>query len=198
MNTQSPLPVLSKKIILGSKSPRRSQLLREAGFTFDVRTAETDESFDPSMNVYHVAAYLAEKKAEDLIYSLQQDEILITADSVVIIDDTILGKPVDEAEAFEFISTLAGRIHKVITGVCICTQTRRIVFDDMTEVTFLEMNTDEIWHYIRNYPPMDKAGAYGIQDWIGLCKVQSINGSYANVMGLPVHRLYLELSKIFK
>ena len=196
MNSFTPLPALLKKIILGSKSPRRAQLLKEAGFRFKIRTADTDESFDPSMDVDQVAAYLAEKKAEDLLPSVQNDEILITADSVVIIGDTILGKPKDEYEAFEFISALAGRKHKVITGVCICTLKSRIVFDDVTEVIFNEMHADEIWFYIRNYHPMDKAGAYGIQDWIGLCKVQSINGSYANVMGLPVHRVYQELFKI--
>ena len=182
--------IAGKKIILGSTSPRRKQLLAEAGFVFEVRTADTDEDFDPSMDVYEVAAHLAERKALALKHTLGSDEILVTADSVVILDNRIYGKPIDEKDACRIIGELAGHCHTVVTGVCVMTQDENIVFDDHTEVCFAPLTTEEIQYYVDKYKPLDKAGSYGIQDWIGLCKVRSINGSYANVMGLPVHRLY--------
>ncbi|MBK9152469.1 MAG: septum formation protein Maf [Saprospiraceae bacterium] len=190
------LPVFQKKIVLGSKSPRRSQLLREAGFSFEIRTADTDESYGPDIATEQVAVYLAEKKAADLLHTLEEDEILITADSVVILEGKILGKPVDQDEAFLFIRALAGKSHQVITGVCISTLKTKKLFQDKTEVIFGEMTDEEIRYYIHHYNPLDKAGAYGIQDWIGLCKVHTIHGSYANVMGLPVHRLYEALAEL--
>lgn len=184
-----------KKIILGSKSPRRSQLLTEAGFQFEVRTTDTDESYDPAMDVHDVAAFLAEKKARDLIAGLKPDEILITADSVVILDDIIYGKPENALDAERIIGLLAGRTHLVITGVCIVHGNEKYVFDDRTEVSFAPLTGEEIRFYVNKYQPFDKAGSYGIQDWIGLCKVTGINGSYANVMGLPVHRIYSALTQ---
>jgi septum formation protein len=182
--------IAGKKIILGSTSPRRKQLLAEAGFVFEVRTADTDENFDPSMNVYEVASHLAKRKALALRHTLRSDEILVTADSVVILDNRIYGKPVDDKDAFRIIHELAGHCHTVVTGVCVMTLDEKIVFDDRTEVCFASMAPEEIQYYVDKYKPLDKAGSYGIQDWIGLCKVRSIHGSYANVMGLPVHRLY--------
>lgn len=184
---------MNKKIILGSKSPRRSQLLREAGFSFEVRVQDVDEGFDDQTPVVHVAEMLAKRKAKALKHTLDENEIIITADSVVIIDNIIYNKPEDFDEGIKILTTLAGRNHTVITGVCLLTSDKESSFSVATSVTFDTMTKEEIAYYLNHFKPYDKAGAYGIQDWIGLCKVKEIKGSYSNIMGLPMRELYLEL-----
>jgi septum formation protein len=185
----------SKKIILGSKSPRRSQLLSEAGFTFEVRVQDVDESFHDEMPVEKVAESLAIRKAEALKNTIKENEIIITADSVVILDNKIYNKPADYDEGVKMLTALAGRKHTVITGVCLLSSEKEISFSVQTLVMFDDMTSTEMDYYLKNYEPYDKAGGYGIQDWIGLCKVKMIKGSYSNVMGLPVRELYLALKE---
>ncbi len=185
--------ILNKKLVLGSKSPRRSQLLTEAGFEFVVRVQDIDEDFDPNMPVLEVAEDLAKRKAEALKNSLSVDEILITADSVVILDGVIYNKPENYEAGLIMLSKLASHTHTVATGVCISSITKTTSFTVTTQVTFDAMTVEEMDYYLINHKPYDKAGGYGIQDWIGLCKVASITGSYSNVMGLPVREVYLAL-----
>lgn len=182
-----------RPLILASKSPRRQQLLREAGFDFTVQTFDVDESFPADMPVAEVAPWLAEKKAEAARHLIKGQEIIISADSVVIVDDTIFNKPADYDEAFQMISTLSGRQHTVITGVCLLAAEKKSVFAGTSHVWFHPLTEAEIDYYIRTCQPFDKAGSYGVQEWIGLCKISRINGTYANVMGLPVDLVYREL-----
>jgi septum formation protein len=178
------------KIILGSKSPRRSQLLRDAGFDVEVRVQDVDESFDPDMPVIEVAEDLAKRKASVLTHTLAANELLVTADSVVILNDVIYNKPSDFDEGFKMLSDLSGSTHTVATGVCLTTQNKMSSFTSITLVTFDVLSPEEIAYYLNTHEPYDKAGAYGIQDWIGLCKVAGIRGSYSNVMGLPIRDVY--------
>ena len=179
-----------KKIILASKSPRRSFLMREAGFEFEVRTREIDESFPPEMPVEEVAEFLAKKKADGVMDFMENDEIIITSDTVVILNNKIYGKPKDYDDALRILREISGTTHRVITGVCIRSKEKEQSFSDITDVTIGEMTDDEIHYYLKKCEPLDKAGAYGIQEWLGYVKVLRIEGSYANVMGLPVHRVY--------
>jgi septum formation protein len=180
----------SKKIILGSKSPRRSQLLTDAGFDIEVRTQDVEEDFDENLPIIEVAEMLALRKAAALLDTIQDHEILITADSVVILGQKIYNKPENYEDGVRILSELSGNTHTVATGVCISTKNDKISFTIKTEVTFEKITDNEINYYLTNYQPFDKAGAYGIQDWIGLCKVSKINGSYSNVMGLPMKEVY--------
>lgn len=184
---------LSRPLILASKSPRRSQLLREAGFNFVVHGLDVDESFPPEMPVEEVAVYLARRKALAGRHLIKDREIVLSADSVVILGQQIFNKPEDYDEAFHMIRQLSGRQHTVITGVCLLGAELERSFSDRTEVLFDELSDDEIDYYIRLHKPFDKAGAYGVQEWIGHCKITRIEGTYTNVMGLPVHRIYQEL-----
>ena len=186
----------NKKLVLGSKSPRRTQLLSEAGFTFEVRVQDVDESFSPDMPVLDVAAHLAERKALALRPTLSEDEILVTADSVVILDNMIFNKPENFDDGIRILTSLSGKTHMVATGVCLETQKQQKTFTVITKVTFDEMSLDEMRYYMEIHKPYDKAGAYGIQDWIGLCKVCNIEGSYSNVMGLPVREVYMQLKEM--
>ena len=187
------MKALSRKIILASKSPRRQQLLREAGFDFEVRTQEVEENYPSDLPVEKVAAYLARKKAAAMLSDLQEEDILLTADSTVILDNRILEKPADQAEAASFLRALSGNKHQVITGVCLCSREKERVFSAISSVFFEELTEAEIDYYIRHYAPYDKAGGYAIQEWIGLCKVYRIEGSYFNIVGLPVDQVYREL-----
>ncbi|MCS6929182.1 MAG: Maf family protein [Saprospiraceae bacterium] len=188
------LPIFSKRpLILVSKSPRRRQLLQEAGFVFSVRPLEVDEDFPADMPVEEVAEHLAQRKANAGRHFIEQKEIVISADSVVIRDGRIYNKPENYEEAVHMLRQLSGARHTVITGVCLLAAERRCSFSERSEVFFEPLTDEEIDFYIQNYQPFDKAGAYGVQDWIGLCKIRRIEGSYANVMGLPVHRVYAEL-----
>ncbi len=184
---------MSRPIILASKSPRRSQLLREAGIDFTVQTFDVDESFPPEMPPEEVAPWLAQRKAEAAAHLIQGDEIILTADSVVILDGKIYNKPADYAEAFGMIRALSGRQHTVITGVCLLSKEKEQVFAGVTKVWFAELSDEEIDYYIRTCMPYDKAGAYGAQDWIGHCKITRIEGTFQNVMGLPVDLVYAAL-----
>ena len=177
-------------LFLASKSPRRQELLRAAGIDFKLLDIDVEEDFPKDMDVEDVPEYLARKKAEAAIPLIDTESLVLTADSVVIMQDQIFGKPVDEAEAIEMISLLAGHHHLVITGVFIGNHKNGVGFSDYTSVWLEPMSKEEIEYYVKSSPPLDKAGAYGIQDWIGWAKVSRIEGSYANVMGLPVHQVY--------
>ena len=184
-----------RPIILASKSPRRSQLLREAGFDFTVQTFDVDESFSPDMLCEEVAPWLAQKKAQAAAHLIQDKEIVLSADSVVILDNTIYNKPADEAEAFSMLRDLSGRQHLVVTGVCLLSKEREIVTAGHTKVWFAPLSDEEIRYYIHNWQPYDKAGSYGAQDWIGHCKITRIEGTFQNVMGLPVDLVYAALEE---
>jgi septum formation protein len=195
-------------LILASNSPRRRELLGGLGIEFEVRVMPgIDESY-PSMPASDVAGFIAEKKAQAYLPHLRDDELLITADTVVIVDDEILGKPADAADAHRMLRLLSGRTHQVITGVCIATNgdarysrdaresgDSKVSFSVSTDVTFKPLSEEEIDYYVTHYRPFDKAGAYGIQEWIGYIGVTGLRGSYFNVMGLPVQRIYQELTK---
>ena len=183
---------LKYPIILASTSPRRQYLMSEAGFDFQIRKPDVEESFPDTMPVEEVAVYLAVKKANSFRESIT-NEIVIAADTVVILGDDILNKPADRKEAIAMLSELSGKTHVVITGVCMLSREKVRSFQDHTEVTFKTLDAAEIEYYVDAYKPYDKAGAYGAQDWIGMVAVHRINGSYFNVMGLPIHRVYQEL-----
>lgn len=181
-------------LILASNSPRRKQLLEEAGFKFKVKTKETDESFPLDLPVIQIARYLAEKKADAFLEELGE-AIIITADTVVICDQSSLAKPADKEEAAAMLKKLSGKKHQVVTGICLLNHKKRVSFEVITDVFFKVLSEEEINYYLENYKPYDKAGAYGIQEWIGLIGIEKINGSYYNVVGLPVQRVYEELKR---
>jgi septum formation protein len=182
-------------IILGSSSPRRKELLAALGFEFTTLNPDINESFSDDMPVEQVAAYLAEQKANALENQLQKDDLLICSDTVVVINNEILGKPSDPQNAFEILRQLSGNTHKVITGVALKSIDKTSVFSVETSVSFSELSDEQIRYYIENFHPFDKAGSYGIQDWIGLIGVKKIEGSYTNVMGLPTCELYEAIMK---
>lgn len=185
---------LNHPLILGSTSPRRQYLMREAGYDFTVEKPDVDESFPKELPIEQVARYLASKKGEYFRAEIHE-EVVITADTVVILDNTLLNKPADRSEAIHMLTKLSGRTHLVMTGVCILSKEKEESFDDSTEVTFKKLSPAEIEFYVDTYKPFDKAGAYGAQDWIGMVAIEKIAGSYFNVMGLPMHKVYTELQK---
>jgi septum formation protein len=182
-------------IILASNSPRRQELLRNAGISFSVRVKETDEQFPATMPVVEVARFLADKKAEAFRDELM-DELIITADTTVVLRDEVLNKPANANEAASMLQRLSGTSHKVITGVCLLHRKQKVSFDDTTVVYFRQLEKEEIDYYIAHYKPFDKAGSYGIQEWIGMIGIEKIEGSYYNVMGLPVEKLYNYLKQL--
>ena len=187
---------LKYKLILASNSPRRKELLAGLGVPFEVRVfQDIDEHYPESLPVNEVARYIAKEKADAYRRIVASDELIITADTVVIVGDEILGKPIDEADAVRMLKLLSGRTHQVTTGVCLLTAEKERCFDVTTDVTFKTLTDEEIHYYVNRYRPFDKAGAYGIQEWIGYIGVTGLNGSYYNVMGLPVQRIYQELTK---
>ena len=185
-----------KKLVLGSNSPRRKELLSQAGFEFEVFTTEVDESSDQDLSNMDLAVYLARKK--NLIYreSLATN-VVLTADTVVISKENVLGKPLNRQEAVEMLKSMSDSFHKVITGVCISSSSKLVCFDDTTLVHFRKLTESEIESYVDKYQPYDKAGGYGIQEWIGMIAIDQIKGSYYNVMGLPIHKVYECLAKDF-
>lgn len=183
------------KLILGSRSPRRSQLLSEAGYSYTIRVEETSEDFEDSLPASEVAEMLACRKASALLHGLTDDEVLLTADSIVIADEKVYNKPAGEEEARTMLKELSGQVHTVATGVCLASSGKLESFTVTTKVGFDMLDEEEIQYYLKNYAPFDKAGSYGIQEWIGLCKVSHIDGSYSNVMGLPMREVYLALRK---
>lgn len=178
-----------KKIILASKSPRRQFILTEAGIYFDVKPVHVLEYYNDTIPLFEVGQHLAEKKAKQFPY-LKKNEIVLAADTTVIINDTILGKPDDQEDAIQMLSSLSGKTHHVTTGVCIKDKNQIFSFSDTTQVSFKTLTEKEIEFYVKNFEPYDKAGAYGIQEWIGMIGVSKIEGSYFTVMGLPIHKVY--------
>ncbi|MBT3241702.1 MAG: septum formation protein Maf [Bacteroidetes bacterium] len=182
------------RIFLGSRSPRRSELLKQLGIPFELWLKEDNPEIIPDGYTGEKAAcFLAAQKADPYENDLKEDDILITADTIVLNDQDILGKPASKKEAKDMLLSLSDKRHKVITGVCLKSKWRQHCFYVMTKVDFAAITIEDIEYYIKKFKPMDKAGSYGIQEWIGLVGVRSIEGSYFNVMGLPVQRLYLEI-----
>jgi septum formation protein len=184
------------RLILASNSPRRKELLAGLGLDYEVRTLpDVDESYPESLQGGDIPLYISRMKADAYKPMLQSDELMITADTIVWMDGMVLGKPRNKFGAIEMLKQLSGGVHYVYTGVSITTQTRQESFYVATEVRFANLTDEEIEYYVDTYQPMDKAGAYGVQEWIGYIGVENIQGSYFNVMGLPVQRLYTELKK---
>ena len=182
------------KVILASNSPRRKELLGGLGIPYEVKTMpDIDESFPEGLGCEEIPVYIARTKADAYRSVMQEDELIITADTIVWLDGVVMGKPKDETEACNMLRQLAGHTHQVVPGVCITTQRKQVSFATVTDVTFAPLTEEEIAYYVTRYKPMDKAGAYGIQEWIGFVGVQNITGSYFNVVGLPIQRLYTEL-----
>jgi len=182
-------------IILASKSPRRKQLLEGLNLPFEVIVREVDEVFPENMAMEDIPVYLAKLKAEAFINEREEPFLVITADTIVWIDGEVLGKPLDHDHAFEMLQKLSGRKHLVVTGVSLTSFEKQVTFSSVTEVYFKELSEVEIEYYLDKYHPYDKAGAYGVQEWIGYIAIDRIKGSYFNVMGLPVGRLYKELKR---
>ncbi|QCR21920.1 Maf family nucleotide pyrophosphatase [Pontibacter sp. SGAir0037] len=186
---------LTRPLILASNSPRRKELLSQLGLAFTIQVKEVAEDFPLTLQREQVAEFLASHKADAYRLDLS-DEALITADTIVCLSERILNKPASYAEAFEMLQALSGKAHEVITGVCILTSKQKTVFHDVTKVYFKALTDDEIAYYINTCKPYDKAGAYGIQEWIGMVGIEKIEGSYFNVVGLPVQKLYQQLVKL--
>ena len=189
---------LDYHIILASNSPRRRELLSGLGLDYEVRTLPgIDESYPDTLQGEEIPVYISSKKASAYLDALKDNELLITADTIVWLDGRVLGKPADEDEARQMLRDLSGKTHQVITGVTLATTTFQKSFASVSQVTFASLTEEEISYYVSHYHPMDKAGSYGVQEWIGFIGVERIEGSYFNVMGLPVQRLYRELKESF-
>ena len=184
------------KLILASASPRRQQLMKDAGFTFEVRLKNVEEKYPQELHLENVPEYLSKVKASAFREELKADEVLITADTVGCIHDRILGKPADRKEAISMLQELSGNRHLVVTGVSVTTRTEQLSFSSRTDVFFKRLSNEEIEFYVDTYKPFDKAGAYGIQEWIGYIGIERIEGSFYNVMGLPIQKLYETLRKL--
>ena len=181
-------------ILLASNSPRRKELLKGLGVPFTVTVLpDIDESFPETLEAEEIPVYIARKKAMAYLSRMEESTLLITADTIVWLDGKVYGKPHDEEDAKQMLRALSGKTHQVITGVCLCTQNKEKTFYSLTDVSFSDLTDREIEYYVSKYKPIDKAGAYGIQEWIGFAAVKEIKGSYFNVMGLHIHKLYQEL-----
>jgi septum formation protein len=183
------------RLILASRSPRRQQLLRELGLKFDVVIREFEEIYPEGFNGEEIARFVAHEKAASFKNEISDNEIVIAADTIVWCNNEVLGKPQDRQDAIRILKEISGNTHEVITGVSIRSKTKELTFSESTKVTFETLTREEISYYIDEYKPYDKAGAYGIQEWIGITACSRIEGSYFNVVGLPVQRLYKELQK---
>ncbi len=182
------------QVILASKSPRRKDLLTALGVDFKVKEqTNQDESYPETLQGAEIVEFLAKQKSSS--FETKENELIISADTIVCVENKVLGKPNNEYEAKEMLKLLSGKTHQVFTGVCLKTKEKQRVFSVTSSVTFSSLSDEEIDFYIKNFQPFDKAGAYGIQEWIGFIGIQSISGSYWNVMGLPLQRLYQELKK---
>lgn len=185
------------KVILASNSPRRKELLAGLGVDYEVRTLpDVDESYPETLQGADIPLYIAKEKADAYVAMMQPGELMITADTIVWLDGKVLGKPQDKEDALQMLRTMSGRTHEVFTGVCITTTDWQRSFTAQTEVRFATLSEEEIAYYVDNFQPMDKAGAYGVQEWIGFIGVENISGSYYNIMGLPVQRIYNELKHL--
>ena len=183
------------QIILASKSPRRQELLRLMEIDFRIVLKDVDESYPEGLTPEEIAVYIAEKKARAFDEEIS-DEIVLTADTIVAINGEILGKPENAGHAAEMLGKLSGKVHRVVTGVCLLHKHRYNLFHDVSEVFFRKLTDEEISFYVNKYQPFDKAGAYGIQEWIGLIGIDRINGSYTNVVGLPTEKLFQQLKRL--
>lgn len=179
--------------MLGSNSPRRKELLRGLDIKFQIISNDVDESYPSDLDGVDIPVYLAQKKAES--YDLSQNDLVITADTIVWYNNTVYGKPANRDEAKQMLQTLSGNMHQVITGVCVKTLEKSKVFHVVSDVYFSNFSDEEIEYYLDHYQPYDKAGSYGVQEWIGYIGVEKIVGSYFNVMGLPIQKLYTELKE---
>lgn len=186
---------LSKyNVVLASNSPRRKELLSGLGIPYEVKTLpDIDESFPEGLDAEEIPVYIARAKADAYRLIMGAKELIITADTIVWLNGEVMGKPGDEADARRMLKALSGQTHQVITGVCLTTNMRQVSFATVTDVTFACLSDEEINYYVEHYRPMDKAGSYGIQEWIGFVGVERISGSYFNVVGMPIQRLYTEL-----
>ncbi|MDE5702000.1 Maf-like protein [uncultured Bacteroides sp.] len=185
------------KVILASNSPRRKELLAGLGVDYEVRTLpDVDESYPENLQGADIPLYIAKEKANAYIALMQPGELIITADTIVWLDGQVLGKPVDREDALRMLRQMSGRVHEVFTGVCITTTEWQRSFSAQTEVRFATLSEEEMAYYVDKFQPMDKAGAYGVQEWIGFIGVENISGSYYNIMGLPVQKLYRELLEV--
>ncbi len=194
--TIQPLAHLDKyHIILASQSPRRKELMHGLDIPFSVQTIDVEENYPSELVGVDIPMYLAEKKAKAFASKMTENTLLITADTIVWHEGNVFGKPVDKEDAARMLHALSGKTHEVITGVCISTLSKSKTFHVISEVHFAKLTSQEIDYYLENYKPYDKAGAYGVQEWIGFVGVEHIEGSYFNVMGLPVQRLYTELKR---
>lgn len=183
-------------LVLGSSSPRRRDLLQAMGYQIEIRRPECQETYPDTLNIHEIPLYLSLQKAQALLPGLQDDELLITADTIVALDQQVLGKPKDAKTAYEMLTKLSGKTHEVITGFCVCFRGQKIVRQAITKVSFGALTEEEIKYYVDTFQPLDKAGSYGIQEWIGLIGIKAIEGSYSNVVGLPcylVRQAILEL-----
>ena len=186
-----------QKIILASKSPRRKQLLEWAEIPVDIVASDVDESFPADLPIAEVPVFIAQRKANAVREGLPHNEqIILAADTIVVLENEVIGKPFNRADAIEILKALSGKTHKVITGVVLLQHEKEIAFADTTEVSFHELTEEQITFYVDHYQPYDKAGSYAIQEWIGVVGIQSINGDFYNVMGLPVSRVIRELNKL--
>ncbi len=181
------------RLILASKSPRRKDLLERSNIPFTIRTLEVEEIYPEILPKAEVAEYLAVLKAEAALPNMGDDEIILGADSIVILNDTIYGKPKDAEDARNILRTLSGQVHEVITGVCLVSKNKKVSFSAVSKVWMEELSETEIAYYVETFKPFDKAGAYAIQEWIGLCKISKIEGTYSNIMGLPTEMVYRAL-----
>ncbi len=191
------MKILEHKLLLASKSPRRQQLMNDAGFSFDVILIDVEEDYPQDLAKEKVPEYLANKKCKAAFSKIRNNEVLITADTIVIINNQILEKAQDEYEAKQMLRLLSGQKHQVITGVCMASLEKSITFSAVSDVWMSLLTEEEIVYYINAYKPFDKAGAYGIQDWIGICKVEKIEGSYTNIVGLPTDLIYKHLHDFY-
>ena len=182
------------KILLGSNSPRRKELLQNLGYDFEVVSTKCDEIFPENLEIKNIAAYLSELKA-NAFRNLEKDEILITADTIVAVENTVLGKPKNEEEARKMLLNLSGKTHQVFTSVSFKTSEKIITKTDVADVEFSAITPEEIDFYIKNYKPLDKAGSYGIQEWIGMAKISKITGNFYTIMGFPTHLVYETLKE---
>lgn len=185
--------VCNHKLILGSASPRRKELLEGLGFQFEINPIHANEDFPIELNGMEITMYLAEKKSNSYSSNLKENELLITADTVVWIDNEVLNKPKDREEATRMLRQLSGKKHEVYTGVCLRTTQKKKLFCEKSDVYFKQLSKAEIDFYVDNYPVYDKAGSYGVQDWIGFIGIERIDGSFYNVMGLPVKKTFEEI-----
>ena len=185
----------SKNLILASGSPRRQELLKSLGVPFEIRIKEIDEDYPKHLKKSEISDYLAQLKSNAFVEELTPKDLLITSDTIVWYHNMALGKPKSKHDAFQMLQKLSGKTHEVITSVCLKSLQKEDIFNSITKVTFKELSSKEIQFYVDNYNPMDKAGAYGIQDWIGQIGVTKIKGSYFNVMGFPIHKIYSQLLK---